>query len=117
LKVFNRQHACITGRTIVEIFDCKWERENETIEEFLENVRYRFPNQEVRIVPGGAEVVIVKKVEPTKNELKKDDKLKDYKSPGYREQEAEEDIDVYEKYADYDPEDDYATKRKKRGKK
>jgi len=102
----------------VEIFDCKWEREIETIEEFLENVKYRFPNQEVRIVHGGAEVVIVKKVEPTKDEFKKDDKIKDYKSPGYREYEQEEETeDIYAKYADYDPEDDYATKRKKRGKK
>lgn len=116
MKVFNRQHACITGRTIVEIFDCKWEREQETIDEFLENVRYRFPNQEVRIVPGGAEVVIVKKVEPAKGDFKKDDKLKDYKSPGYREYE-EESVDAYEKYAEYDDEEEEYPKKKKRGKK
>ncbi len=115
MKVFNRQHTCITGRTVVEIFECKWEREHETIDEFLENVRYRFPNQEVRIVPGGAEVVIVKKVEPAKGESKRDDKLKDYKSPGYREYEAEAE-DAYEKYSDYDDEEDY-TPKKKKGKK
>jgi len=115
LKVFNRQHTCITGRTIIEIFDCKWEKEQETIEEFLKNVRYRFPNQEVRIVPGGAEVIIVKKIEPTKDEFKKDDKLKDYKSPGYREYEESE--EAYEKYAEYDDEEDYPIKKKKKGKK
>lgn len=117
MKVFNRSHACITGRTIVEIFDCKWERETESIEEFLETVRYRFPNQEVRIVPGGAEVVIVKKVEPTKGDFKRDDKLKDYKSPGYREYETETAEDAYEKYADYDEEEDDYPKKKKKGKK
>lgn len=116
MKVFNRQHTCITGRTIVEIFDCKWEEENETVEEFLENVRYRFPNQEVRIVPGGAEIVIVKKVDPPKVDTKRDDKLKDYKSPGYKEYEEEAE-DNYEKYADYDEEEDYPAKKKKRGRK
>jgi hypothetical protein len=109
LKVSSRKYECVTGRTVTEIFDFKWDAENETIEDFLIYVRYRFPNQDIRIVHGGAEVVITKKVEP-KESPKKDDKMKDYKSPGYPSNEHEDD--------EYD--DDFEKEsfsKKKRGKK
>jgi hypothetical protein len=52
----------------MEIFEIKWEKDKETIDEFLTYVRFRFPNQEIEIVPGGARVKIIKKVDnPVKN--------------------------------------------------
>ena len=53
----------------MEIFEIKWEKDKETIDEFLTYVRFRFPNQEIEIVPGGARVKIIKKVD---NPVKKD---------------------------------------------
>lgn len=113
MKVSSRKYECLTGRTVTEIFDFKWEREKETIDEFLTYVQFRFPTQEIRLVPGGAEVVIIKKVEP-KESPKKDDKLKDYKSPGYPRNDDEEAEDAYDKYAEYDEEEVYTKKRKKK---
>lgn len=116
MKVSSRKYECITGRTVTEIFDFKWERDKETIEDFLTYVQFRFPTQEIRLVPGGAEVVITKKVEP-KESPKKDDKLKNYKSPGYPRNDYEDEIeDTYDKYEDYEEEEEVYTK-KKRGKK
>jgi hypothetical protein len=45
----------------MEIFEIKWEKDKETIEDFLTYVRFRFPTQEIEIVPGGARVKILKK--------------------------------------------------------
>lgn len=117
MKVSSRKYECVTGRTVTEIFDFRWDAEKETIEDFLTYVRYRFPNQDIRIVPGGAEVVITKKVEP-KESLKKDDKIKNYKSPGYpRNDYEDEESDSYDKYAEYDDEEEEVYTKKKRGKK
>lgn len=116
MKVSSRKYECITGRTVTEIFDFKWEREAETIDEFLSFVQLRFPTQEIRLVPGGAEVVITKKVEP-KELPKKDDKVKNYKSPGYLQNEPKEETEgTYDKYAGFDEveEEAYAKKRKKK---
>lgn len=113
MKVSSRKYECITGRTVTEIFDFKWEREKETIDEFLTYVQFRFPTQEIRLVPGGAEVVITKKVEP-KEPPKKDDKLKNYKSPGYPRNDHEgESKDAYDKYAEYDEEEEEVYTKKK----
>jgi hypothetical protein len=49
----------------MEIFEIKWEKEKETIDDFLTYVRFRFPAQEIEIVPGGARVKILKKNELT----------------------------------------------------
>lgn len=116
MKVSSRKYECLTGRTVTEIFDFKWEKEKETIDEFLTYVQFRFPTQEIRLVHGGAEVVITKKVEP-KESPKKDDKLKNYKSIGYPKNDHDEDEDPYEKYAKYDEAEEEVYTKKKRGKK
>lgn len=54
----------------MEIFEIKWEKDKETIDDFLTYVRFRFPSQEIEIVPGGARVKIIKKVD---NPVKKRD--------------------------------------------
>jgi hypothetical protein len=54
----------------MEIFEIKWEKDKETIDDFLTYVRFRFPSQEIEIVPGGARVKIIKKVD---NPVKKTD--------------------------------------------
>lgn len=117
MKVSSRKYECVSGRTVTEIFDFKWDSEKETIEDFLVYVRHRFPNQEIRIVHGGAEVVITKKITP--KEPKKDDRLKNYKSPGYPINDFED--EEYNKYEDYEDEyDDYEEERsakRKKGKK
>jgi hypothetical protein len=53
----------------MDIFEIKWEKDKETIDDFLTYVRFRFPTQEIEIVPGGARVKILKKVD---NPVKKD---------------------------------------------
>lgn len=113
MKVSSRRYECISGRSVTEVFDFKWDSEKETIEDFLIYVRHRFPDQDIRIVPGGAEVVITKKMTP--KEPKKDDKLKNYKSPGYPLHDEEDDL--YDKYEEYDDYEEDKALRKKRGKK
>lgn len=115
MKVSSRRYECVSGRSVTEVFDFKWDSEKETIEEFLIYVRHRFPGQDVRIVHGGAEVVITKKVPP--KEPKKDDKLKNYKSPGYPLNDEDDDDDIYDRYEEYDDFEEDKSSKKKRGKK
>jgi hypothetical protein len=70
----------------MEIFEIKWEKDKETIDDFLTYVRFRFPTQDIEIVPGGARVKIIKKVD---NPVKKkenntgwdeEDNMYEYKS-------------------------------------
>lgn len=63
MKIHSRTLECSTGKTTMEIFEIKWEKDKETIEDFLTYVRFRFPTQEIEIVPGGARVKIQKKVD------------------------------------------------------
>ena len=70
----------------MDIFEIKWEKDKETIDDFLTYVRFRFPTQEIEIVPGGARVKILKKVDnPVKNKdnatgWDEEDNVYEYKS-------------------------------------
>ena len=116
MKVSSRKYECISGRSVIEVFDFRWDSEKETIDDFLIYVRHRFPDQEIRIVPGGAEVLITKKITP--KEPKKDDRIKNYKSPGYPLNDEDDMYDAYDRYEeDYGDFDEDKPSKKKRGKK